>query len=67
MTPKKNSTRSITIAGPRVAHPLAGLGRGGFAAAQIALVAWLSRLGWTSEQIVAVLLILLPVSAGGQA
>lgn len=53
-------TTSASVPGPRPQHPLADARRHGAPIAVIILIGWLSRIGWTAEQVVALLLVLLP-------
>jgi len=56
-------TASASVPGPRPQHPLAGARSHGTPIAVIILIGWLSRVGWTAEQVIALLLVLLPGAA----
>lgn len=57
----KSSTASV--AGPRPVHPLHGAGRKSVPVAVVILIGWLAHLGWSAQQIVPVLAVLVPATA----
>lgn len=60
-------SRTPSVTGPAPAHPLAGLRPTGPRTVVVILVGWLAWYGWPAEQVVAVLLVLLPAAAARRA
>lgn len=57
-----------SVAGPQLAHPLRGTVRDNISrAVLVILIGWLSWIHWPAEQIIAVLLVLVPPVGGREA
>ena len=55
---------TVSTSGPRPTHPLHGRRRKSIPVVVIILIGWLAHLGWSAEQIVPVLAVLMPAAAG---